>query len=223
MQQQITSGTDDNCDVDIEHELTKGFTAKLINRKAWQLIGRFGITPTDYRDLQQEMKLRVWSRFTKFNPRRAHWRAFVTTVVERHVATILQAASRKKRWQGEPPASLSELVEDFDEELVELGEMIGVEHREELIGRYWATDEELSDLRLDAEQLLHTLPADLRQLCEVLKIDTVSEAARRLDLPRSTVTSMVARIRQTFAVIKSGDAAITCDVNACDANDASPI
>ncbi|MEX0718029.1 MAG: sigma-70 family RNA polymerase sigma factor [Planctomycetaceae bacterium] len=184
--------------VDIEHELTKGFAARLIRRKAKQLVGRGGFTRTDRADLEQEMKLRVWKRFPQFDPAKAHWNAFVTTVVERHCASILQRARRRKRVDSITSASLSELVENWDDELVELGDVIGPEDRERMIGRYVDGFEDQSELKLDVAEVMERLPEDLRRLCDLLKIHNVAEAARELGLPRTTVSSMVSRLRQAF-------------------------
>ncbi len=187
-----------NHGIDIEQELTSGFAAKLIRRKAKQLVGRAGFTRSDRADLEQEMKLRVWQRFGRFDPRIAHWNAFVTTIVERHVATILQAARRKKRLEGETLTSLSELVEDCDSELVELGETISPEQKEPLMGCYVATGEEQCALKLDVADVMANLPDDLRELCELLKFHNVKDAAREMGIPRTTASSMVSRLRQIF-------------------------
>jgi len=188
----------DDHSIDIEQELTKGFAAKLIRRKAKQLLGRAGFTRSDRPDLEQEMKLRVWQRFAQFDSRKAHWNAFVTTVVERHVATILQTARRIKRLEGETLTSLSELVEDCDNELAELDDTISPEHKEPLTGRYVATSGELCDLKLDVAEVMANLPDDLRELCELLKFHNVKDAAREMGIPRTTASSMVSRLRQIF-------------------------
>lgn len=185
-------------DVDIDHELTKGFAAKLIRRKAKQLAARAGFTKADRQDLEQEMKLRVWQRLPQFDPSKAHWNAFVTTVVERHAATILQRARRTKRFEDNPHVSLSELVEDCDNVLAELAETIGPQHKELLTGRYVDTAENLSDLKLEVEEVVAALPDDLRQLCELLKFHNVKDAAREMGIPRTTASSMVARLRAIF-------------------------
>ena len=42
-------------DIDIEHELSEGFAAQLIRRKARQLIGIAGFTPSDRNDNRRTM------------------------------------------------------------------------------------------------------------------------------------------------------------------------
>ena len=191
--------------VDIEHDLANGFAARLIREKANQLVGRLGFTKSDREDLEQELKLRLWMRSHKFDPAKRHWNVFVTTVVERHVASILQRAGRTKRSADSPPVSLSELVADGDDLLVELGATIGPEHREALTGRYCDSDVNLSDLKFDVEHVLAGLPDDLRRLCELLKVHCVTDAAQLLGIPRTTASSMITRLRETFAQAGLGE------------------
>ena len=197
--------------VDIDHELTKGFAAKLIRRKAKQVAGRAGFSTADREDLEQEMKLRVWQRLPQFDPSKAHWNAFVTTIVERHVATILQGARRTRRFEDNAHVSLSELVEDDGRELVELGEMIAPQHKEHLTGRYVETAQNLSDLKLDLEDVIAGLPDDLRRLCELLKFHNVKDAAREMGIPRTTASSMVSRLREIF--IAAGFGEFPCELS----------
>lgn len=184
--------------IDLQQELTKGFAAKLIRRKAKQLVGLAGFTRSDREDLEQEMKLRIWQRFEQFDPQKAHWNAFVTTIVERHVATILEKARRIKRREGEVLTSLNEWVVDSDGHLDQLGDTLGSELKEALTGRWGDTSKNLIDLEVDITELTAGLPGDLRELCELLKIHTVKDAARKMGIPRTTASSMVSRLRQIF-------------------------
>lgn len=191
--------------VDIGHELQKGFAARLIRKKAKQLIGRAGYLKADQRDLEQELRLRVWLAFAQFDPARAHWNAYVTTVVERHVATLLEHGRRSKRMQDPNTVSLSELVEDSDQELVELAEMIGPQHQEALTGRYVDSAENQSDLKLDVAQIMAGLPDDLRVLCELLKEHSITEAAEKLGIPRTSASYQLLRLRTIFSEAGFGE------------------
>lgn len=185
--------------IEIEQELQSGFAARLIRKKAKQLVGRAGFTATDRKDLEQEMRLRVWMRYPQFDPSKAHWNAFVTAIVERHVATLLERARRMKRSGGIATVSLSDLVVDSDEVPVELETTLGEQHKEALTGRYADTAQNLSDLRLDVEQVVAGLPNDLRELCELLKQYTITEAAEKLGIPRTSASYQLQRLRKVFA------------------------
>lgn len=185
-------------EIDIDYELTKGFAAQLIRKKAKQIARRAGFCSSDQDDIEQELKLQLWNGFQKFDANKAHWNAFVTTVIERHVGTILRQARRIKRRQPDNQVSLSELVEDQDNELVELGETVGPQHQEGLTGRWVDSAENQFDLKLDVAEVVANLPVDLRPLCELLKTYTVQDVARLLILPRTTVIRRVERLREIF-------------------------
>jgi RNA polymerase sigma-70 factor (ECF subfamily) len=191
--------------IDLNHELTKGFAAKLIRRKAHQLVGRAAFSRSDRVDLEQEMKMRIWQRFSQFDPQKSHWNAFVTTIVERHVASILQKARRKKRFDGDMFTSLNERVEDCDGDLVELGTTLGQEPKEALTGRYVDTQDHLTELELDVAKLIGPLPEDLKKLCELLKLHNIKDAAREMGIPRTTAYSLISKLRQIFFDAGFGD------------------
>lgn len=191
--------------VDIDHELTEGFAAKLIRIKAKQVCRRVGFRTFDRQELEQELRLRLWKQFDKFDPEKAHWNVFATTVIERHVATILERERRIKRRKGARLLSLTDLVEDFDGELTELANTIGPEDREGLTGRYVDTAENQTDLKVDVADVVCDLPDDLRELCELLKTYNIQEAAERLGLPRTTVSARVKRLREIFSRAGIGD------------------
>jgi len=186
-------------DIDIDRELTTGFASRVIAVKAKQLIFRAGFTRSDRKDLEQEMKLRIWQRLSSFDPDKSHWNAFVVTVVERHAASILQRALRHKRFNGEPPVSLSELSEDVDGELVELADLVGPEHLENTTGRWVDGFENQVDLKISVEELLPTLPKKLRRLCELLKTYNVQEAAARMGVHRTTAFRLLREVREIFS------------------------
>src|SRR5689334_8458675 len=94
--------------VDWDHELSAGFAGNYIRRKARQLIGKTGFTLSDRPDIEQELAIKVVQCISRFDPTRGHWNAFVATVVERHVATILK--SRRARKRGQPTLTSFEAI-----------------------------------------------------------------------------------------------------------------
>lgn len=74
---------------DLERLLTTGFAARAIRQKASQLVARAGFSPSDQEDLEQELRLHLLCRLSKFDPDVAHWNVFVRTLVERHAATLV--------------------------------------------------------------------------------------------------------------------------------------
>lgn len=184
--------------IDLEHELTKGFAANLIRQKARQLVRRPEFTKSDGPDLQQEMRLRVIEAFPKFNSEVAHWNAFVTAVIERHVATILEYETAEKRFDEDGVESLNTLVADIDGNMVQRAQTIGQEHRDRLTCEKTPAATDISDLRLELERVSAELPPDLREVFEGLKTHTASELARKLGLPRQSLVNRARKLRAIF-------------------------
>lgn len=184
--------------INLVHELTRGFAARLIRQKARQLVRRPEFTESDGRDLEQELGLRVIEAWPRFDPSVAHWNAFVTTVIERHVASILEYKTAGKRFDENGVESLSALVDDGEGNLVQRAETIGQEHRDRLTGGTTPTVTEISDLRLDLERIEATLTPELQAVFEGLKTKTASELARELGIPRQTLVGHVRKLRTIF-------------------------
>ena len=60
------------------------------------------------------------------------------------------------------------------------------------------SDQEASDLASDLADVLARLPDDLRAVAERLQSQTVSQAARALGVPRTTLQRQVQRLRRCF-------------------------
>lgn len=184
---------------DLDYELTHGFAGRLIRRKAQQLVGRSQFTAADRADIEQDLQMLVWRRRRSFDPARGHWNAFVTTVVERGIATLLEARRRQKREHAQRIVSLNIHVRGEDDEQVELSRQIAAEHKSALTGRRPRSDQECVQAAHDVGAVLAALPPDLRELAELLKTQTFSEITRNLHVSRSTLMDKVYRLRTIFA------------------------
>ena len=81
----------------------------------------------------------------------------------------------------------TEWAQTIDER--ELDTRLGLESRSE---------EELAQLTLDLTELIATLPKPWRMLLELRKAHTMTEAARLMGVPRTTLYYWMRRIRQRF-------------------------
>ena len=159
------------------------FTKGIICRKVKQLVGRAGFSRQDREDLEQELILRLLQSLHLFDPDQAHQNVFVTTVVERAVAMIVRERLAKKRNGG--------TVQSLDHAHEKAGDSTEpVDPRR--------SHEEQIDLATDLAEVLAKLPNDLRAQAERLKRQSLSQAARDLGVPRSTLQRQVQRLRQCF-------------------------
>ncbi len=176
-----------------DHPAVDRFTARLIRRKARQLIGRAGFTTSDREDIEQELRLKLIKQLSAFDPKKANRRAFVVTVVERHIANLLRDKQAEKR-DHRRVRSLHVLIAG-DDGPEPLGDTIGDREHDARRGATSRDALELSQLTLDVADVIASMPPKLRELAEALKVDSVSEIARRRGVARSTLNESVRRIR----------------------------
>ena len=173
------------------------FTRGIIRRKVRQIVGRAGYTRDDREDLEQELLTRVLKSLPRHNPDLTHRNAFVTTVVERHVANLLRNKRAAKR-HAQGITSLSVLITVTDEGTTELAQTIGEQELDNRIGRHRRCQEELDQLALDMAEVIATLPESWQALLELRKTRTMQQAADELGVPRTTLNDRMRRIRQRF-------------------------
>jgi hypothetical protein len=73
------------------------FAADLIRRKARELCRLSAFQNCDRTDIEQELRLLLVKRLPKFDASIAHFNAFVTTVVERFCASLIEHQTAKSR------------------------------------------------------------------------------------------------------------------------------
>jgi len=185
--------------VDFDREITDGFAARYIRRKARQLVGRAGLTADDCPDLEQEMALLLFRRLSQFNPQRAHWYAFVVTVIERYAATILESRRTRKRRHTLPVASLSSSAAGSDGKKSELSALVEPRHCSARTGQYPRDTLGCVELQVDVATVIASLPAEDRWLCWRLQLETVAEMAEQVRISRQAIYSRLHRLRRIFA------------------------
>jgi RNA polymerase sigma-70 factor (ECF subfamily) len=168
------------CDNEI---VLQAFARCIIRRKARLLVGRAGFTAQDVQDIEQELLLRLLKSLDRFDPGQAHVNVFIATVVERSVAMLLRGRRARKR---------DAAVHSLDAQGADGGPAEPPDHRDGSRGA------ERFDLASDLAEVLRVLPEGLRHLAERLKVQTVSQAARDLKIPRTTLLRQVGRLRRYF-------------------------
>lgn len=158
----------------------RGYARSIVRRKAQLIVRCGGFNAQDLRDLEQELLLCLLQSLQRFDPQQAHINVFLTTVVERSMAMLIRQRQAKKR-DTTGIQSLDAAAED--------GRPIDLPDN-------WNPAAEGADLAIDLSGVLAALPARLRHLAERLKVQTVAQAARDLNVPRSTLLRQVERLRR---------------------------
>lgn len=177
-------------------ELSK-YAMALIRRKAKQLARQRGFTVNDEEDIQQMLVLKLLKHLPAYDATQSHPNAFVKTVVERYAASLLRNSRAEKR-DRRRVCSLSTVVDHDDNGPIELGETIGQREQDARLGRASRDQYETADVAMDVTDVLPTLPAELRDLCERLKRKSITEVARDLNMPRGTLYESINKLRAHF-------------------------
>jgi RNA polymerase sigma factor (sigma-70 family) len=159
------------------------FAQGIIRHKVRLLVNRAGFTKEDRQDLEQELVLRLLQSLNSFDPKLAHPNVWITTVIERAVAMILRERRAMKR--------NARAVGSLDHSKIKDGNSVEPPDP-------WPSEEEAFDLDYNLAELLDRLPEKLRDLAERLKRQSLSQAARDLGVPRTTLQRQVQRLRQSF-------------------------
>lgn len=183
---------------DLGQELTHGFAHKYIRFKIRQIIGCVGIPRSRREELEQDLRLLLIRRFPKFDPKISAWPAFVVTIIERRVATLVEHGQAMERCGLSDIVSLSEAAMDEEGQQVELADQLSPDHQGKMNGQYQRTESDRFSMLHDLDHALMTLPEDQRKTCEELKRISVTSLARRRKLPRATMIDQLVPIREAL-------------------------
>ena len=181
------------------------YATVLIRCKARQLVGKAGFTWDDVEDLVQEMTLDLLSRLPKFDPDKAAHTTFVARVIERKISKLFRDRRREKRDYRRESDSLNDPVKDGGGETIERAYTMDQDAVDIRMGRRDRTREDEAMLCLDVSLVLSGLPDDLRPVAEELMKKTITEAAKSLGMPRSTLYGAIDRLRPFFESGVLGD------------------
>jgi len=172
------------------------FENGIIRRKVDVLIGRAGFKDTDRHSLQQELTVRLMQSLSRFDPRKAHRKTFSTTVVERSVAKILRFQRAKKR-DCRRLQSLNAPVR-INGGSVELGDTIGTAEYDARRGRATPCPNRQVELEHDLKAVIASLPAELRELAELLKDQSLVQIARKMNVSKRRLRTLINELREVF-------------------------
>ena len=182
-----------------KHASLDDYARETIRHKARQLIGRHGFTRDDYDDLQQEMTLDLLERLPKFDPDKAAHNTFVARVIERKISKIIRHRTQEMRDYRCEACSVNDDIEDGNGGTVERIQTISQDEQDLRTGKHARPESERIALQVDVSLVMSRLSPELRQLAEMLQTHSITEVARELGVPRSTLYGNgIARLRAVF-------------------------
>lgn len=174
------------------------FTEGYVKKSVRHLIGKFGITASDAGDIEQTLFLKLAKHLPCDDPDAPQWKAFVATTVKRCIANMVRDTRAGKR-DHRRVRSIHVVIGFDDEGTIELADTIEEHevHARRLQGR--RSDQELASLRMDLDELAaELLDARHREFIQRLKHDSISQVARDMDIPPTTLNSWLRKLRQKF-------------------------
>ena len=180
-----------------DHEIDP-YAIQIIKFKARRLVGKVGFTASDRADLEQELILDLLHRLPKYDCNRAQLSTFISRVVEHKSADLIKAQMAGIRDYRRCRCSLNDRFEDEDGRSVERIDTLDQEHSGPHTGTQSRPSYERHFLAIDVVQVLEKLPPELRDLCQRLATETVTEISRSTGVPRGTLYESIKRLRQIF-------------------------
>lgn len=174
------------------------FATTYARKAARNLIADRVYAKNDLEDLVQELMLALLECRDSYDPSKARWTYFVKTVIDRKSISLRRSQSTESRGNTVVVASLNVLVHDEEGQLVELAQQVyqseggahrGIEHRDRQAG---------IERTLNISDVVAQLDPELAEICSLLAEMSVTEAARVLGIPRTTLISRLAKIREHF-------------------------
>jgi RNA polymerase sigma-70 factor (ECF subfamily) len=151
----------------------------------------------------QDLLTDLLQRLPAYDSAKAHPRTFASRLIDHCIANMVEARLTAKRGAGRKPESLDVPVRTTDGDTgcsrIDLVDEDTYLQRTQHSARNL---DDLRDLRIDIEAALGHLPDDLRDLCERLQLETITEVAQSTGIPKSTLYDRIAQIRE--ALLGSG-------------------
>jgi len=171
----------------------------IIRQRAERICEQCGFTKDDREDLEQELTLHLLERAQEFDPSRASWNTFVARITDNKATSIIRHHGRQKRNFRLLVCSLDDTI-DCERGRADTRETTHLQDGcDPRMGTTWRFEVEEIDMRVDVSRVLSELSRDLQQLAQRLKTHTITEVARELGIPRSTLYSRdIARLRRTL-------------------------
>ena len=172
--------------------------ATTIRRKARRLVGTVGFTTSDVQDLEQELRLDLMKRLHKFDPDRGSYNTFVARIIDHKIQNIIRHRKQEIRDFRRESYSINGSIEPSDGNSTKFSDLISQDDAEIRRGTRRRSRRDQAQLHLDVSLVVNKIPADLQQVAQLLSEKTVTETAKALGIPRTTLYGNIERLRQIF-------------------------
>ena len=172
--------------------------ASTIRIKARQLVGRAGFTRDDVEDIEQELRLAILERVTKYDQTKSTTFTFYTRIIERKISNMLRDRTTTRRDVRHVTCSLSDELEQAEGEHERRSETMDADAVDIQLGRRQRTECEAMSMRMDMASVIVKLPCKLRRIAQCLLKHTPTDTAKLLNIPRCNVYFALREMRPYF-------------------------
>jgi len=176
---------------------------RVIRLRAFTMIGSYGFTKSDRKDIEQDLWLDVLQRLEYYDPEKSSPRTFINRIIRNKVASIAEFRKASKRDYRVPVFSLDQPVlsgseEENPDDAPEFHEFVGQDEVLFITLQIARSLVEIQDMKLDVNRVIEELSPNLQKICELLKEDSFTEVAEKLQIPRTTLYERRNQIRHYF-------------------------
>jgi RNA polymerase sigma-70 factor, ECF subfamily len=172
--------------------------AAIVRRKAITLVGKAGYIESDLLDIQADLLTDLLVRWRKYDPTKGKPGAFIASLVEHKVASLLRHRRAKRRHYRRCCVSLNTMITDPDGRGVELAQTLSAQGKLGVVSHEKNDVQRAIELRADVASILAQLPPNLRKLCTRIGQESLRAIARREASSRWSVQKDLERIRESF-------------------------
>lgn len=162
-------------------ELLDEFVVERIRYRVNRVTIKFELSDDAREDLRQAMIAELLRAAKRFDPATARWHTFACGVLKMYAHRVAVDLARTAEQPAGSPTSLDANLPAFRNQLCDRHDDIGDVER-----------------RLDVAAVLAKMPPRVRELCELLKVMTRNQAAKKLGVHLSWVYRQVAVARACF-------------------------
>lgn len=147
-------------------------------------------------DIEQELAVVLWKESRNFRSRQSSWNSFSYHVLENHLQKIIRARTQPTaRYCSAQSISLNSPVPDSDD-CDAISELIDQINSDGLMEDGTSPSEPVQIvLKMDIEEFMNGLPADLKKICDLLKIMRINDVAKTLKISRTTLYKKIKAIK----------------------------
>jgi RNA polymerase sigma-70 factor (ECF subfamily) len=174
------------------------YAVNLIHYKVKQMIGVLGFTFNEREDLEQELTVHLLRNWPRFDSGRGATKTFINCVLDNRIRQMIDKRKSSKAGFGTRTVSLDIVVADRGGGLVRLVDSIDHDEYMQNLGRLRRSVFDECDLRLDVERVMGMLAPELRELCNRLRTQTLSEISEEVGVPRHCLYTSIRKLRCIF-------------------------